>query len=147
MSWANAVFMIGNVISVPQEKQVSSRQAKQGGLCLICKGSWFAFSKSWPYLTICCWIISAFFKRINGVAEAGGSPCGWGEHSFHFEFREYPWCWNTLSWPTKSTLFLSICVKSQVAVFNLRMEVGKWCCWWRRCLWDLQKSPVIFQIN
>lgn len=135
---------------VPQEKQVSSCQARQGGLCLICKGSWFAFSKSWPYLTVCCWIVSASSKESMGwlrqveILVAEVRP---GEHSFQFEFREYPWCWNTLSWPTKPTLSLSICVKSHVAIFDLRMEVGRWCFWWRRCLWDLQKSPVIFQIN
>lgn len=102
-------------------------------------------------LTVCCWIVSsAPSKDSTGwlkQAEVLMAEVQAGEHSFQFECREYLWCWNTLPWLTKTTLPLSICAKSQLAVFYLRMEVGKRCFWWKRCLWDLWKSPIILQIN
>lgn len=81
-------------------------------------------------LTVCCWIVSSAassFKRLDGVAKAEEvhvAKAGAGEHSFQFEFRECPWSWNPLPWPTKNALPLSICTKTRVVIFLSKLDKG-----------------------
>ena len=78
VSWANAVFTICNVISVPQENRSPcakhnevgcTSSARVPGLCSQNLGHTYS-------LLLNCLLSS--FKRLKGVAKTGGSPRGRG---------------------------------------------------------------------
>lgn len=90
------------------------------------------------------------FKRLNGVAEAGGRPPGWGlgwrtqlsvwaqgislmlEHSLIADQNHSP---SSHLWEKSSGKFLS--------------RNGSWkkVVWWRKCLWDLWNRLLSFRLT
>lgn len=78
VSWANAVFTICNIISVPQENKSPHAKHKEMGCVSFARvPSLCSQSLGHTYSLLLNRLLSSC-KRLNGVAKAGGSPRGWG---------------------------------------------------------------------